>query len=236
VALHANAVNAVDIQNVAANGLFLQLPAANSVPAGTPLQLALVNMGFYSGAQRGAFTIPPGRPGINAILFLVTGADTINGVMPSQIFAVFTHSGDNAQLYSDGISDWIVTSSTWTNVQHETFALIVSGNGNQLVTEADGPVPNQIYCTANANGTEIIALSAGYFTQVVTITNVGTLAFLIVPDQIVIPLMANCCYMTGNAQDYRVDPGESIQVQFGQRAAGGVPNLWFVIGHNTQLS
>lgn len=234
--LHAGAVNTVDIQNVSGGGLFLQLPAANSVPAGTPLQLALVNMGFYSGAQRGPFTIPPGVDGINAILFIASGADTINGVPTNQIFAVFTKSGDNAQLYSDGISDWIVTSSTWTNVQHASFALIVSGNGNQLSTEVAGPVPNQIYCTASADGTEIISLSAGYFTQVVTITNPGTHAFLIVPDAIAIPLTDNCCYFTGNAQDYRIDPGESIHVQFGQRSAGGVPNLWYVIGHNTQLS
>ena len=237
VALHADALNVVDIQNVSSLGLLLNLPAANSVPSGTPLNLTLVNMEFISDAQRGPFTIPPGVPGINAMLFTVTGADTINGVGITGIFAIFTKSGDFANLRSDGVSDWIVEAASWINVQRGSAALIVSGNGNQIVTETDGPVPSQLYCSAAADGTEIIALSAGYFGQIVTIINSGdTHSFLLLPNDTGVPLTDNCCYITGNAQSYRVDPGEAIYLQFGQRTAGGTPNLWYVIGHNTQLS
>lgn len=226
VALHAGAVNCVDIQNISSLGMLMQLPAANSVPAGTPLAISIANNAATSPAQRGPFTIPPAIFGVNAMLLTVTGADTINSVPVADVFASFTKSGDFAQLYSDGISDWVVTQASWVNITRTQVTLAASA-ANQISTEAAGPVPNQLFLTANEDGDAVISLSAGSFNQQVMVVNAGTHSILLLPGS-AIGRTNNCCYLAG--AQYNLLPGAAVMLQFGQPHNGGTPNLWWIMG------
>lgn len=235
ITLQANALNVIDVQNIVSIGLALQLPAASASPAGTPLIFTLVNKGVSPAIIRGPFTIPSGSVGIGFIGLDVTGADTINNVDIGSLLTVFNGPGDTATFYSDGVSNWITTEATWVNGNVIGLALAV---GNNLIdTQAFGPVPQRIDFSPSPIGALLVALSAGYFGQIVNLTNAGANPFAIVC------LFAGA--LTGNTRrffgiaggglNYRVDPNETLQVQFNRHPSDG-SFVWYVIGHNTALS
>lgn len=234
VLLVSNAVNVIDAQHII-NGITLQMPLAASSPAGTPLEISVVNLG--AAPLNAPYVGLAARLGASAFAVLgmdVSGSDTIDE-QPGFAVGSFVKNGDSARLVSDGISDWSVTAATWVNVGIAS-APVTSGGGNQQLDFSAGSTPTgyvpNLILVANQTGNTLVinAMSAGYLGQRVVIYAADPLHTFKLHANFGGALTNNCKAFRGTATDYTLAVGSSRMLEYGYDGGDSSIGCWYILG------
>lgn len=226
VNLVANAMNIIDCQDLVFNAT-LFLPLSASSPAGTPLEIAFVNLSAEAAGLREQFIGITQQPiAIGLVQLACSGSDTCNGVAGGA-GASFVKLSDGARFICDGVLDWAASAASWYNAQ--TNGLTPPPGNAQLVFA--GAVPGILGIGSLAGNTTVIqAISAGYWGQEILIVNDDASHTFKLGTGFGGPFTSNAQPLFGIAAGYTLAVGSSRKLQYAPDLTDTTLGRWFVIG------
>jgi hypothetical protein len=224
----AGAYNGVDVQHMLTAGFTLQLPAASSVPAGTPLEIGITNNG--SAPLSYPFVGIGARPGAVAFATGSLSPDGSDTIGQAPFAGAFVKNGDCCRLISDGISDWCISSFSWVSIS--AAGLVLAAGANQVdVSASSGEVPNILQIGPLVDSTSVInAISAGYIGQRMLIVNADPAHTFALHAGFGGALTANCQALRGTVADYTLASGSSRMLEYWWDASDASIGCWYILG------